>query len=134
MLVMSVLVYLACQYRIYGFVSQAIAFEGAVRPKDEKPTRRPPALIRPSELGVLFGVCAALSFIGQLVWWLANGVEVVPAEDFPLRWAEPDADWPNQRATGRNEHGHDAVRRSGRVPVLRHASSRVSCSGTGGCA
>jgi hypothetical protein len=90
MLVLSLLVYMACQFRIYGFVSQAIAFEGAVRRRDEKPTRRPPALIRPSELGILFGVCAAFTIIGQLIWWLANGVEVVPTEDFPLRWAEPD--------------------------------------------
>ena len=42
MLVLSLLVYIACQYRIYGFVSQAVAFEGAVRRRDEKPTRRPP--------------------------------------------------------------------------------------------
>jgi hypothetical protein len=90
MLVLSLLVYLSCQYRIYGFVSQAIAFEGAVRRRDEKPARRPPALIRPSELGILFGVCAAFTIIGQVIWLLANSLEVVPTEDFPLRWAEPD--------------------------------------------
>jgi len=91
MLVLSLLVYLACQFRIYGFVSHAVAFEGAVRRRDEKPTRRPPALIRPSELGVLFGICVAFTILGQLIWWFANSVEVIPTEDFPLRWAEPDS-------------------------------------------
>jgi hypothetical protein len=91
MLVMSLLVYLSCQFRIYGFVSQAIPFEGAVRRRDEKPTRRPPALIRSSELGILFGVCIAFTILGQLIWWFANAVEVVPTEDFPLRWVEPDS-------------------------------------------
>jgi hypothetical protein len=90
MLVLSLLVYIACQYRIYGFVSQAVAYEGAVRRRDEKPTRRPPALIQPSELGVLFGVCAAFTVIGQLIWMFANSVEVVPTEDFPLRWVQPN--------------------------------------------
>jgi hypothetical protein len=87
MLVFSLLVYLACQYRIYGFVSQAIPFEGPVRRKGETPARRPPALIRPTELGVLLGTCAGFVFLGQLLWWFANAIEVVPTEDFPLRWA-----------------------------------------------
>jgi hypothetical protein len=91
MLVTSLLVYLACQFRIYGFVSQAIAYEGAVRRRDEKPTRRPPALIRPFELGLLFGVCAAFTILGQLIWWFANSIEVVPTADFPLRWIENDS-------------------------------------------
>jgi hypothetical protein len=89
MLVLSVLVYLACQYRIYGFVSQAVAFEGAIRRKGETPARRPPALIRPAELGILLGACAVFVVLGQLIWWLANAVEVVPIEDFPFQWARP---------------------------------------------
>jgi len=88
MLVFSLLVYLACQYRIYGFVSQAVPFEGLVRRKGETPARRPPALIRTTELGVLLGVCAALVLLGQLLWWFANAIEVVPTEDFPLRWVD----------------------------------------------
>ena len=96
LLVMSVLVYLSCQYRIYGFVHQAIAFDGPIRRKDETPTRRPATLIRPAELGILFGICAAFVVAGQLIWWFANAVEVVPAEDFPLKWAE----------AGRTTHEH----------------------------
>lgn len=87
MLVFSLLVYLACQYRIYGCVSQAVPFEGSARWKSETPARRPPALIRPTELGVLLGTCAACVVLGQLLWWFANAIEVVPTEDFPLRWA-----------------------------------------------
>jgi hypothetical protein len=90
MLVMSLLVYLACQFRIYGFASQAVAFEGALRRRDEKPARRPPALIHPSELGVLIGACAAFTIIGQLIWLFANSIEVVPTEDAPFRWVEQD--------------------------------------------
>ena len=88
MLVLSVLVYLVCQYRVFGFVSQAVAYEGAIRRKDETPARRPPALIRPPELGILLGACVAFVILGQLIWWFANAVEVVPTEDFPLQWAE----------------------------------------------
>jgi hypothetical protein len=88
LLVMSVLVYLACQYRIYGLVYQAVSFEGPIRRKDELPTRRPAALVRPAELGILIGVCAAFVIAGQLIWWFANAVEIAPAEDFPLKWAE----------------------------------------------
>ncbi len=90
LLVMSVLVYLACQYRILGLVHQAVAFDGQIRRKDEPPARRPAALIRPAELGIMLGICGALVFSGQMIWWFANSVEVVPAEDFPLKWAEPD--------------------------------------------
>jgi hypothetical protein len=86
LLVLSMLVYVACTYRILGFVHQAIAYEGAVKRIDEPPTRRPPALITPSELGILLGVSAVLVVVGQLVWWFISGVEVVPGEDFPLRW------------------------------------------------
>jgi hypothetical protein len=103
LLVMSVLVYVICQFRIFGLVHQAVAFEGVVKRKDEPPTRRPPGLIRASELGVMFAVAAGLVVFGHLVWWFVNGVEVAPAEDFPLRWvgtgrtirlAEPDGGMP----------------------------------------
>src|SRR5262245_37084559 len=87
LLVMSVVVYLSCQYRLFGLVSQAIAFEGPIRSKDESPIRRPPVLIQPAELAILLGATAAIVVFGQLVWWFANAVEVAPAENFPLQWA-----------------------------------------------
>ena len=84
MLVLSVLVYLACHYRIFGFVSQAVAYEGAVRRRDEPPTRRPPALIGPRNSASCSASAQAFTVVGQFVWWFANAVEVVPTEDFPL--------------------------------------------------
>jgi hypothetical protein len=89
MLVLSILVYFNCQFRIYGFVSRAIAFEGPLRRKDETPMRRPPALIRANELGWLFGGCVLFVVIGQVTWWFINSIEVHPTEDSPLQWAEP---------------------------------------------
>jgi hypothetical protein len=89
LLTLAVLMYVACQYRVYGLVSQAVAWEGAGRRKDEPTTRRPPALVRPNELGVLFGIAVGLVVAGQLVWWLATGIEVVPGKPFPFRVAEP---------------------------------------------
>lgn len=86
MLAMAVLVYVACHYRIYGLVWQAVAFEGAARRTGEVLARRPAALITPTELGVFVGVAAALVVAGQLVWWAANAVRVTPTEDFPFEW------------------------------------------------
>lgn len=88
MLVLAVLVYMACQFRLFGLVSQAMAYEGAVKRKGEPPTRRPPSLIRPSELGVMFAVAAVLVVFGHVIWWLVNVIEVTPAEDFPFRMGE----------------------------------------------
>lgn len=103
MLVGAVLVYVACQYRLFGFVHQAVAYEGAARRRDEPPTRRPPALVTPSELGIMLGVCAALVLAGQLVWLAVNSVAVLPAADFPLRWVGADAMIP--LATGSASRG-----------------------------
>lgn len=86
MLAAAVLVYVACQYRIFGFVHQAVAYEGAVRRSDEPPTRRPPALVTSAELGTLFAVTGVVVVAAQLVWLVANSIEVVPTGEFPLRW------------------------------------------------
>lgn len=89
-LAMSVLVYMACQFRILGFVHQAVAPEGAIRRHDEPPTRRPPAVIGSTELGMLMFVAFLVVITAQAVWWVVNSLEVVPTEDFPLRWISPD--------------------------------------------
>jgi hypothetical protein len=88
MLVLAVLVYVTSQYRLFGLVHQAMAYEGKSRRKDEPPTRRPPSLIQPSELGVLFAVCVGLVLVGHVIWWLINVIEVVPTEGFPLRMGD----------------------------------------------
>jgi len=105
MLVLSILVYMTCQFRLYGFVSRAIAFEGPVRRKDETPLRRPPALIHGSELGWVLGACTLFVFIGQVIWWVANSLEVQPTEDFPLRGAEPLRSWQGSAVPGRMSPG-----------------------------
>jgi len=87
-LVLSVLVCIASQYRMFGLIHQAIAFEGRVRWKDEPSTRRPSGLIRPSELSRLLGLSVLMVIVGQLIWLLATSVQVAPAEDFPLQSAE----------------------------------------------
>jgi hypothetical protein len=90
-LVLSVLVYLSSQYRIYSLVYQAIAFEGVIQRKGEPPTRRPATLIRPAELITMLALSVVLVIAGQLLWLFATSVEVVPAEEFPLRMAESRA-------------------------------------------
>jgi hypothetical protein len=87
-LVLSVLVYVISQYRIYGLVSQAIAFDTGIRRKDEPTTRRPAKLIRPSELSKMLGLSVVLVIVGQLIWLFATSVQVATAEEFPLRMAE----------------------------------------------
>jgi hypothetical protein len=91
-LVMALLVYLRCVYRVFGLVHQSMPFENVLRRKGEYPTRRPTSHIDPNEIGWLIGVSAALVVVGQLAWWLANALDFVPTEDgFPLRWADASA-------------------------------------------
>ncbi|HVL14125.1 MAG TPA: hypothetical protein VM529_16260 [Gemmata sp.] len=82
----SVMVYVVSHYRLIGFVHQAMAYDGGAKRRDERPTRRPPALIAPAELGVLLGFAAAFTFLGQLVWLVATSVQINPARDFPIEW------------------------------------------------
>src|SRR5262249_21638680 len=46
----------------------------------------PPALITPTELGILLGLAAGVVIGAQLIWWFANAIEITPTADFPLRW------------------------------------------------
>ena len=86
MLTLAVLVYITAQFRIFGFVHQAIAVEGSVRRPDEPVTRRPPAVISGSELGMLLFVLSWLVVVGQVVWWCLNSIQIMPGEEFPFRW------------------------------------------------
>jgi hypothetical protein len=88
-LIMAILVYMRCTYRIFGFIHQSMPFESVFRRKDDHPTRRPLSHIERSELAWMIGVTAALVIIGQLLWWLSNQLEFTPADDeFPIRWAD----------------------------------------------
>ena len=88
-LVMSVLVYLRCTYRIFSIVQQSMPFENVIRRKGDRPVRRPAAHIAPAEFAWLLAGAGALVLIGQAAWWLVNALDFVPADpDFPLRWAD----------------------------------------------
>ena len=87
-LALAVLVYLRCQYRIFGLIHQAIPFENVFRRKGDHPVRRPTSHIDPIEIAWLLGTAVVLVAVGQVVWWLVNAVDFVPTEDFPLRWAD----------------------------------------------
>jgi hypothetical protein len=83
-LVFSVLVYLACQYRVFGLVKQAVPFERLPR-KGEHPTRRPAGIIAAGEITRLLYLVAGVVLVGQLVWLFVTGVEVEAGRTFPLR-------------------------------------------------
>lgn len=88
-LVLSVLVYLRCQYRIFGIVKQAMPFENMFRRKGDHPLRRPTGHIDPVEVAWVVGISVVLVVAGQMLWWLVNALEFAPTDgDFPLRWAD----------------------------------------------
>jgi hypothetical protein len=91
-LVLALLVYLRCLYRVFGVVQQSMPFENVLRRKGDLPTRRPTDHIAPNEIAWLIGTATALVVLGQGVWWLVNAIDFVPTdEDFPLRWADPSS-------------------------------------------
>ena len=101
-LVMSVLVYLRCTYRIFSIVQQSMPFENVLRNKGDQPMRRPTAHIEPGEIAWLIASAGAIVLIGQGVWWLVNALEFVPTdEDFPLRWADNKSFARFRRSSGR---------------------------------
>ena len=88
-LVLAILVYYRCLYRVFGVVQQSMPFENVVRRKGDQPVRRPTNHIDPTEIAWLIAVAGVLALLGQVVWWLVNAVEFAPTnEDFPLRWAD----------------------------------------------
>ncbi len=88
-LVLSVVVYVIAQYRVYGLAHQALIFENSVRRKEDRPTRRPPSLIRPAEVAVMVGISVVMVIAGQVLWYVLNGFEVATTEEFPFKPSEP---------------------------------------------
>jgi hypothetical protein len=89
-LVLAALVYLRCQYRLFGLVQQAMPFENVFRRKGDAPLRRPTSHVEPTEIAWLLAAAFALVVVGQFLWWLVNALEFVPTDDeFPVRWADP---------------------------------------------
>jgi hypothetical protein len=88
LLVFSVLVYFISQYRLYGLTYQAIAFEGTIRRTGEPPTRRPPSLIRPTEIATTLAIAFALVIVGQLIWWFASSLQISTSDGILLQPVE----------------------------------------------
>lgn len=97
MLIMAVTVYLVCHYRIYGLTAQAIPFETRFPRKEEKPPRRPAALIQPGEIARVFYLAAAAAIAGQLMWLFASHTEVIVRNGISFRFAEPRPVGPRTR-------------------------------------
>lgn len=99
LLVASVLVYLACHYRVYGLTTQAVPHEQRVPSKRYDPVRRPTDLVRQGEIPRLLYFVAGVVIAGQLVWLFVARTEIDVLANFPLRraaWpryspAQPDA-------------------------------------------
>ena len=99
LLVFSVVVYVVCHYRVYGFTALAIPFENSIRRKGEKPFRRPPALVRPGEIGRVLAVAGVVVIVGQLAWLAATLLETDPGEFLPLKFAERRPAYGNRPST-----------------------------------
>lgn len=92
LLVLAALVYLRCAYRVLGVVYMSMPFENPLRRKGEYPTRRPTSHIEPGEIGWLIAASVGLVVFGQVVWFVVNALDFVPAEGgFPLKWADVTA-------------------------------------------
>ncbi len=88
MLVFSVLVYVACHYRVLGLSHQALPFDGPTKRKGEKPYRRPVDVIRAGELARLLMFAGGAVLVGQFVWLFVTIVEADPGSFVPLKFAE----------------------------------------------
>src|SRR5439155_11734641 len=87
-LVFSVVVYVACHYRLVGLSYQAMPFDGPTKRKGEKPYRRPPTLIQSGEIGRLLAIAGVVVIAGQLAWLFVTSVEADPGSFIPLKAAD----------------------------------------------
>jgi hypothetical protein len=89
LLAASVVVALACHYRVFGLTAQAMPPEPPAPGKGQpKPVFRPAELIRPGEIARLLYLTAGVVLAGQLVWLFVTSVEFDPDRTIPLRLAE----------------------------------------------
>lgn len=81
----AALAYLGCQYRVLGLTQQAVPHEMKVPRRSDKPYRRPPSAISPTEIPRFLYLTAGVVFAGQIVWYLATSLEVDVERTIPLR-------------------------------------------------
>jgi hypothetical protein len=84
----AALVYLACQYRVFGLTQQAMPHEMKFPRKSDKPYRRPPAAITQTEIPRFLYLTAGVVFAGQFLWLIFTSLEVDAERTIPLRIAE----------------------------------------------
>lgn len=88
LLVFSVLVYLACHYRVYGIAANGLPYEARRR---HKHARRPTYLVRKGELPRFLYLAGGVVLVGQILWLIATSTDVDVSETFPFYFAS-DAD------------------------------------------
>ena len=88
LLIGAALVYLGCQYRVLGLTQQALPHEMKTPRKIDKPYRRPPSAITPTEIPRFVYLTASVVVVGQILWLLFTSLEVDPEGTIPLRVAE----------------------------------------------
>jgi len=81
LLVFSVVVYLACHYRIYGIGANGLPYEARRRTKH---ARRPTHLVRKGELPRFLYLAGGVVLAGQFAWLLATSVDADVNDDFPF--------------------------------------------------
>lgn len=83
----ALLVYVACQYRLFGVLVQAFPLEGGTA-KALPPVRRPVTALGSGEFAAMFKATAAAVLVGQLAWWLLTHVRVDAGRGFSLVWTD----------------------------------------------
>ena len=92
LLIGAALVYLGCQYRVLGLTQQVLPHEMKTPRKIDRPYRRPPAAIAPTEITRFVYLTAGVVVLGQVLWLLFTSLEVDPEGTIPLRIAESARD------------------------------------------
>jgi hypothetical protein len=90
-LVAAALTYFACQYRLLSLTFQGMPPDAppGLRPKWDKPPKRPGATAPPEELGRMFAGVAACVLVGQVAWLLVSELRLDFRDVPPLRLARP---------------------------------------------
>lgn len=82
----AVVVYVAAHYRVLSIVWQVAARDGRPGQRQGPLLRRPSGTVSPTEsVRLVIGAFVAV-LVAQVVWWVANSVELRPERWFPFAW------------------------------------------------
>jgi len=96
LLAFSVLVYLACHYRIYVITANGLPYEMR---RYNRHARRPTYLVRTGEIPRFLQIAGVVVIVAQFAWLLATNVDADPEASFPFHIAE------ESELYGRRERG-----------------------------